>query len=68
MVRTQVVNLLNVSGIRHNMLWPKCCVSTTYMVRTADPTKNSQPDSVPYNKFTACPCARQIVLIGLAAW
>ncbi len=30
------------------MLWPKCCVDTTEMVRTADPTKNSQPDSGPY--------------------
>ncbi len=53
MVRTEAVNFLNVIGIRHNMLWPKCCVDTTKMVRTADPTINSQPDSGPYEGFLA---------------
>ncbi len=48
MVRTEAVNFLTAVGIRHNMLWPKCFVDTTEMIRTADPTKNSQPDSGPY--------------------
>ncbi len=47
MVRTAAVNLLNLRTFLHNMLWPICCVDPTYMVRTADPTKNSQPDGGP---------------------
>ncbi len=53
MVRTEAVNLLNLRTFLHNMLWPKYCVDPTYMVRTADPTKNSQPDSGPHGKIAA---------------
>ncbi len=41
-LHAETVIFFTAVGIRHNLLWPKCCVDTTGMVRTADPTINSQ--------------------------